>query len=209
MTKNQRWMLLTTALLVCIAMTGIGRASPDTVIAVDPTEIKDLEAGESFAVNITITDVTDLYSWDMNMTFNPAVLNVENATEGTFLQQFNETITLPVRIDNTVGSVVIGGMFKPPWPENGATGSGVLATITFTVKGYGETPLHFQKSDTFKYEVNFPVGIPIDHTTEDGVFRNATPTTLSIELIIGAVVSAIVGAGAVFFYMRRRTISKT
>lgn len=210
MKKNQRWMLLTTALLVCIAMTGIGRATPDTIIAVDPPEVKDLEPGQTFTVDITITDVTDLYSWDINMTFEPTVLNVQNATEGPFLQEFYETAPLPVRIDNDVGTVIIGGMFKPPWPENGANGSGVLATITFTVKGRGETQLQFQKSDAFRYKTGFPVGFPIAHTTEDGFFRNATPTILSIELIIGIVVAVTIGGSiAVFFYRRRRTISET
>jgi len=209
MKKNQRWMVLTTTLLICIAMTGTGKASPDTVITVDPQSVEDLEVGKSFTVNITVTDVADLYSWDINMTFNPAILKVENTTEGPFLHQFGETVSLPVRIYNDRGFVIIGGMFMPPIPENLATGSGVLATVTFTVKGYGETSLGLQSNLYAPLGIaGFETPVSIDHTSVDGVFRNATATVLSIELIIGVVVVVTISGIAVFFYRRRRTISE-
>lgn len=204
MKKKQRWIVLTTALLICIAMTSTGKASPDTVIAVDPQSIEDLKTGESFTVNITVTNVTGLYSWDINMTFDPAILKVEDAIEGPFIQQFGETTPLPVRISNDLGYVIIGAMFTPPIPENLATGSGVLATVTFTVKGYGKTELGLKSN---LYTVIGVTPVLIDHTSVDGVFRNATPTALSIELIIGVVVAVTIGGIAVFFYRRRRTIS--
>jgi len=199
-------MLLTTVLLVCIAMAGIGKASPATV-AVDPQSVEDLEAGESFTVDITVTDVTDLIIWEVEMTFDPAVLNVENATDGPFLQQFGETIFFPVVIDNTVGTVIIGGSFNVPYPENGATGSGVLTTITFTVKGYGTTELDPQPN---LYTVKGWNPMDIPHTTVKGVFRNrGAGTILNIQIIVGIVVAAAIGGIAVFFFWRRRTISET
>jgi len=204
MKKNPRWILLTTALLVCIATTVAVRASP-TTISLNPPEVEDLDLGESFTVNITVTDVTDLYSWDVYLTFDPEILNCTGFEEGPFLQQV-ATTTIWGQINNTAGFTTPGAILFDPaqgFPAEGATGSGVLATVTFTVKGRGVTTLHFERS-----KLNTVIArntVPITHEATDGVFRNAAPTTLNIQLIIGVVVALAIVGIAVFFYMRRRT----
>jgi PKD repeat protein len=122
--------------------------------------------GETFTVNITVTCVTDLYAWNINLTFNPAVLNVVNVTEGAFLKETNETIFLPVTKNNDAGFLFAGALFMPPFPERGATGSGVLATITFKVAGEGETKLEFERSKLLT--VISGSSFQIDHEVVDG-----------------------------------------
>jgi len=122
--------------------------------------------GETFTVNITVTCVTDLYAWNINLTFNPAVLNVASVTEAAFLKETNETIFLPVTKNNDAGFVFAGALFMPPFPERGATGSGVLATITFKVAGEGETKLEFELSKLLT--VISGSSFPIDHEVVDG-----------------------------------------
>ncbi len=167
----------------------------------DPPEVEDLEPGQSFTVDLTVTDVTDLYSWDVNLTYDPTILNAENWTEGPFLRQVGNT-TIWAQIDNNNGFMTPGSILYP-LPLNGATGNGILATITFTVKGHGETKLHFERSKLNTVIVSSVV--PIVHDRTDGVFRNAEPTTPSIQLIIGVAVAVGIVGIAVFLYMRRRT----
>jgi len=203
MKNNPKWLFITiTIIIVCMAMTSIGRASP-TTIAVDPSEVKDLDPGQSFSVNITVMDVTDLYAWSINLTFDPDVLNVENVTEGPFLKQVHNTLPLPPNINNAAGFVFAGAIFMIPLPENGATGSGVLATIVFTVKGSGVTNLRFELHKLHTV-ISFNQ-ILIPHTTTDGVFRNVAPTILSLEFIVAIVAIVAIGGGIVVVLYKKRT----
>jgi hypothetical protein len=206
MKKNPRWIFLTTAFLVCMAMTAVGRASSTTTISVDPSEVKDLEPGESFTVDITVNDVTDLYGWSINLTFKPNVLNVVNVTQGPFLQQVANITPWLGQINNEIGFISPGAVLFDPvqgFPSRGATGSGVLATVNFTVKGQGVAELHFARSKLNTYVAGN--NVPIDHEASDGVFRNVAPTSLSVELIIGVVGALAIVSVAVFFYVKRRT----
>jgi len=148
-------------------------------------------------------EVTDLYAWSINLTFDPAVLNVENVTEGPFLKQVHNTLPLPPNINNAAGFVFAGAIFMIPLPENGATGSGVLATIVFTVKGSGVTNLRFELHKL--HTIIASNQILIKHTATDGVFRNAAPTILSLEVIVAIVAMVAIGGGIVVVLYRRRT----
>ncbi len=206
MKKNSRWILLTTAFLVCIAITAVGSASLTTTTAVDPQEVKDLDPGESFTVDITVNDVTDLYGWSINLTFDPTILNVVDVTQGPFLQQVANITPWPGQINNDKGFITPGAVLFDPvqgFPSRGATGSGVLATVNFTVKGQGVAELHFARSKLNTYVAGN--NVPIDHEPTDGVFRNVAPTSLSIELIIAVVAAIAIVSVSVFFYMKRRT----
>jgi len=144
-----------------------------------------------------------LYGWQINMTFNPAVLKVTDVIEGPFLKEVHETVPLPVKKDNEAGYVFAGAMFMLPLPERGAAGDGILANITFNVVGLGVTSLHFQSS-----KLNTYIGgnnVPIVHTTNDGKFINAAPSILSTEFIIIIVTVVVIGGSVgLFFYKKRR-----
>jgi hypothetical protein len=218
MKKDLKYLLAITVLVMFIGMTNIGKASSTPTISVDPSIVKDLEPGDSFAVNITIAGIAidetvgsrsyGLYGWNINLTFDPAVLNVASVTEGAFLKETNETIFLPVTKNNDTGFVFAGAIFMPPFPERGATGSGVLATITFNVRGQGITDLNFQTSkiNTFISKTT----VALEHTTNIGHFANAAPSFLPIELIIIIVAVVVIGGGAtLFLYKRRRAVDET
>lgn len=218
MKTHLKYLLATTVLVMYIGMACIGKASSTPTISVDPPKVTDLDPDNSFDVNITVAGIVidetagsrtyGLYGWNINLTFNPAVLNVASVTEGAFLKEANDTIFLPVTKNNDAGFVFAGAMFMPPFPERGATGSGVLATITFNVTGKGATDLNFQlsKINTWVFGTN----VPIPHTANKGSFANAAPSIFSIELVVAIVAVAVIGGGvALFLYRRRRTIDET
>lgn len=187
------------------AMTGKAWASPETKIAIDPAEVKDLPPGEAFSVNVTIADVANLFGWQINVTFDSGVLNVVKATEGTFLKNVNRTAWPTPKIDNSTGYVLASASFMPPYPSGGANGNGILANITFTVKSGGTSTLHFERGTKLR-TVEAGNVVPIENfATEDGVFRGVGGTGgLPLELIAGAAVVIVVAGVTGGFYLRRR-----
>jgi len=149
---------------------GVGIASPeDTVVSVDPL-ISTGNIGETFDVNVTVANVTDLMGWSFNMTFNSNVLNVTAVQQGSFLGTAGPTL-FTLNKNNTAGWVMPGEL-KFPATLPGASGSGVLATITFEVMDVGATLLDFVDELT---KLNTVVGgnpVPIPRVAVDGVFDN-------------------------------------
>jgi len=214
MKEKLKCVIVAFSLILYVGLTCITNASSTPAVSIDPPEVKDLSPGQSFSVNITITGITinetvghkcyGLYGWSIDVAFDPAVINVVDATEGPFLKEIQETIFASPTKNNEAGYVRVGSLFMPPLPERGAEGSGVLATITFNVTGQGVTDLHFQSSKiNTKIEGN---NIAIEHIANDGKFMNtAAPLVLSNELIIAVGVVVAIGGGlALFLYKRRQ-----
>jgi len=97
---------------------------------------------ETFTVNITIADVRDLYTWQEGITFNPNVLEALSIAEGEFLRRAGvPTLWTPGSIDNTIGKIYYSAC-SITGPTPGVNGSGQLMSVTFGVKGNGNSTLH-------------------------------------------------------------------
>jgi hypothetical protein len=180
-------------------------ASPAT-IAIQPAQVSNIASGGTFTVNVTVAEVNELYGWQINVTFNPQILNVESVAEGPFLKNINETI-FGTNLKNTVGYAIVSAAFMPPYPSHGASGSGLLANVTFSVKGSGSTSLHFDATRTYLRSVVAGNVIPIpDVSATDGSFSNSAggfQSGFPIEVIAGVAVVVVV-VGVVGFYLWRR-----
>ncbi len=116
----------------------INYAQPSTAtISVSPQSIT-AAIGQNFSINVNITNVLDLYGWELKLSWNQTLLDAVDAIEGPFLKAGGSTFFSP-RINNTAGYVLLDctlvGYIL------GVNGSGILATITFHVKDGGECPL--------------------------------------------------------------------
>jgi ABC-type transport system involved in multi-copper enzyme maturation permease subunit len=211
MRVNRWWIFLTVTAILTIAIAGFGKAST-AKMAVNPADVKDIEPGGTFNVNVTVTDVSDLFEWKFLIRFDHEVLQVENVTEGPFLGSTGEETIFPApTINNTKGFVIAGSTFMVPLPEEGVTGDGVLATIAFNVTGQGTTDLEFDEELSGLTEVrwvNYTAKLgdtkSILHTLFDGTFSNGTPAILSPLIVIAIVVAVAFCGIATFYYMRRR-----
>jgi hypothetical protein len=212
MKKNPYWLVLTTIVMLSIAMASVGTASPaEPAIHVKPKD-NTAEVGETFTVNIAVTDITEeenLYLWECRITFNPDIINAVNATEGPFLKDTGCETFWAKKMNNTIGTVdILATISEFPYPPNGATGSGTLATITFEAVGQGATDLEFKEEDdtrlrTIKGEAPDQYVYPIPHDRENGSFRNAgAPIPLQLVAAIVVVVAACIFA--VFYFRRKR-----
>jgi len=55
-------------------------------LSINPSEV-EVPEGNNFRVSINVTDVTDLWAWQANISFNPSQVNFTGATEGPFLRR--------------------------------------------------------------------------------------------------------------------------
>jgi len=97
---------------------------------------------ETFDINLTISDVVDLYSWQAGLIFNPNALEAISFREGLFLRQGSSTtIFINGTIDNMAG-VITYYACSLTGNALGVTGNGTLGIVTFKVKYYGNSTLH-------------------------------------------------------------------
>lgn len=88
--------------------------------------------GQTFSVDIKASNVSNLWSWEAGMTFDPAVLQCVSFEQGPFLIKGGPTIWTAGAIDNTKGVItpfrcsLINVTGNTP-----VSGSGVLAKATF------------------------------------------------------------------------------
>ena len=155
-----------------------------TEVFVDPKwYIKDYllaPVGSTFTVHINISDVTGLFTWQINLTFNKAVLNVNKITASEFLardlynQTSSEVLGLVINsTDNSKGVCAFSESLlgSSSGVSDGGLG-GRLVSVKFLVVGYGTTPLTISKTGNLNATLLNSAGNKIDFTEIHGYFDN-------------------------------------
>jgi Cohesin domain/PEP-CTERM motif len=114
-------------------------AFADAILSIQPPSTS-VAASSMFAVDVNVTNVTDLYAFQFDVGFTPGTLSAISATEGSFLPSGGSTFFLPGTIDNTSGTItfnadtLIGSI-------PGVNGSGTLAILEFKALSAGTSPI--------------------------------------------------------------------
>lgn len=158
-------------------------------IYVDPPSIIDptKTPGCKFTINVNVTDIIDLHSWQVHMDWTPGLIDALTVTYGDFIQK--DKFSAPPYINNTEGVCVFGQITLG---LEGTDGSGWLATVEFEVKGIGETNINIDDPElTYLLDSTWPDSQPILFTPLNGYFSNqeaagdfslsASPNTLTIQ----------------------------
>ena len=160
--------LLTVMVASFLTMNQIGQIKANEtlpVIQILPSKYNIENISTFFPINITISNVTDLYGWEVKICYLKNIIRCINVTEGPFLRSSNETFWVPPVINNeyneTHGMVHLACTLIRKVP--GVSGSGTLATLVFHAVGSGNTTLHL--FDT-KLADSHTSSIP--HETSDG-----------------------------------------
>ncbi len=97
--------------------------------------------GQTVVLDIQLSDVTDLYTYQFSFSFDPTVLQVTGVTASDFLG--GETFAGD--IDNAAGKIsYAAGTLIGPVP--GVSGTGSLGTISFLAIGAGSSALTFSET---------------------------------------------------------------
>lgn len=163
--------LMLSVLLLGITSLNISQRllASNTILYIDPPNIAGLNVGDTFRINVTVSNVVDLYGWQFKLTYRNSALNATTITVGPFLKEDGAStfFWLAEFTDNhnETHGLIIAACTRTS-VENGVDGSGTLATIAFKVKASLSTVLSL--FDTKLIDSASPFGNPIPHTTVDG-----------------------------------------
>ncbi len=146
-------------LMILCGIVQARRACADTISVTAPTNIS---LGKSFAVTVDVTGSADLYAYQFDLDYNPAILSLSTISEGSFLSSAGATFFIPGSIDNTIG-LAAATADSLLTAIVGAAGSGTLVTFDFTAIGTGSSALSLSNAVLLDSDLT-----NISTTTEDG-----------------------------------------
>jgi hypothetical protein len=165
--------------LVLLSAFVLPRAFADPILSIQPPSVS-VGAGSTFAVDVNIANVSDLYAFAFDIGFTPGTLSAVSVTEGSFLPAGGSTFFLPGTIDNTLGTIsfnadtLIGAI-------PGVSGSGTLAILDFKALSAGMSPINILNVGLLDSTLS-----PISSTTANGnatVSGQAVPEPSSLLLL--------------------------
>jgi hypothetical protein len=178
MLKAKCLFLLLAILLLCVVKITFAEEIPR--IYVDPTTI-EIYIGQTFSINITITNVTDLHALDIKLRYDT---NILDALQLTMLSPWPANKT---SINDSEGYVWINSTLTSP---SGISGNTTVAKITFKgtspgtstlsladtmmLTSTGEVIAFVRKDGTVTVSI-YMIKVPYDYPTIQGVINAANP----------------------------------
>ncbi|MGA9496504.1 MAG: cohesin domain-containing protein, partial [Terriglobales bacterium] len=104
----------------------------------DPPTLNQAK-GSTFTVNVMLSGGQNVYSVPVQLNYDPNQLEVINVSNGGFLSQDGQIVTVAHREDTTSGTIQITAS-RPPG-AGGVSGQGAVVTLTFMAKGQGQSAL--------------------------------------------------------------------
>ena len=171
-----------------MSLSSTAYAAPITTVSVLPvTQI--VNTGQSVSVGVYVTNVTDLYAFQLDISFDPRLLSASAVTEGSLLPGAGTTSFLPGTIDDVAGTIVfnadslIGAI-------PGVTGGGVLLTVDFNALNGGVSAINL--ANVFLLDSTF---VNISETNANGAVTvqgtAITPEPPSLQLLVLGMCTAL------------------
>jgi len=102
-----------------------------------------VSTGETITIPIVIDGVTNLGAFDVQVSFDPAILKAEKVEAGPFLGSSGRQVNCP-HVSADKGSVRLTCVTLGATPA-GPNGTGVLATVVIKPVAAGTSPLRFER----------------------------------------------------------------
>ncbi len=161
--------------LVGVSLYTIGQSpvsSVTTIRVVPPTSLGEI--GEDFTISLEVSNVTDLYGWELKLGWNSTVLDVTGVTEGPFLPATGPTFFW-FDVDEALGLLHTAGTLLGDIP--GGNGNGTLVTVVFRVDAAGEGTLDVHDSTLVSSQEAM-----IEHTAVDGYYMTSGHDVAVLDL---------------------------
>ena len=203
--ENLKRLSLSTMLIAMILLTFAMAFTPQvkadgTVVSVEPATVDIAAVGQTQTVDINITDVTNLYGYEIKIWYLNAYVNTTagNVTRpaGHFMgtddpaEFFLPSWAVNNAFNATWGRIFVGFTLLGP-PTMAKNGSGMLLRINFTGVGVGLTPIVLANYPGWEGPIALSdnTGAKIPHTVSNGAI-NVIPEIMML-LPIFAVTSLI------------------
>jgi general secretion pathway protein D len=104
----------------------------------DPPTLSQAK-GSKFTVNVMMSGGQNVYSVPVQLNYDPNALELDDVSNGGFLSQDGQLVTVVHREDTQTGTMQITAS-RPPG-AGGVSGQGAVVTLTFTAKAQGQSAL--------------------------------------------------------------------
>ena len=137
---------LAIAIIVAATIFFVYPRGPSMTVSIEPENVGQLNVGDTFTVNVTVENGVNIYAVQGDIRFDPRILNVTQVLEGAFLGSagntaFMSTLGQTLNTTDPLSARVFFVESKTGTSLPDASGSGVLATITFQVISNGASKL--------------------------------------------------------------------
>ena len=100
--------------------------------------------GVPFTVTISASNVSDLFSANFDLSYNPSLVSFVSSSKGTFLEQGGVTTYLLTSNNSSTGRLMVGYSRQAVGGvPTGVSGNGTLMTVTFNALANGSASLAF------------------------------------------------------------------
>jgi hypothetical protein len=155
------------AILLGIVVVYLISSSPSsTVLLVEPNSVQET-AEQNFAVNVSISNVVDLYGWQLTLSWNSSLLNVISVVEGPMLRSSGNSTFFSPKVNGASGnlSALCTRLQSLGSKVTGVSGDGTLMIIQFKVIASGSCDLSLHDTQLLNSGKR-----TISHTVQDGHF---------------------------------------
>jgi len=185
MSRIKKMFLFTFALGILIALTSGTNAAPQTIVKVEPYQnVAGLD--QQFTVNITITEVQNLFGLEVKVYWNTSIL------------QLLDTDAM-LGVESHPNGVLYGNVFADETNKSGEyriygasigqqtpsfNGSGTIVRLSFNVTSTGSCELAVQATLYSKPPVGEPA-TQIDHSTQNGYYSPIYIHVSAPDVVVG------------------------
>jgi len=184
-----------------IQTASVQAANGTTISAIPSSSTPAL--GETFTVNVTISNVQNLYALDVMLRWNASVLQVlnvdlrlgvESHLDGV-LHEISPNAEIEVIEDNVskeIGEYHVVATSVNPAPS--FSGSGNIAIITFNVTSLGHSGFEFEETELADYPTSGENANLIEHITVAGSVNVIPefPSLIAVALFLALATAAVV-----------------
>jgi hypothetical protein len=165
---NRKIIIALSILAIAVVITALlfmNRTTRLTSVYVDPPTVEKT-IGQSFTVNLNVSDVANLYAWEVKLAYDSTILEHVNTVQGSFLGNSDVTF-FTYKVNDTSGYVLIDCTLLGNLP--GVNGTGTVAIIEFHVKQSGSCDLKLYDTKLLD-----PAEQSIEHSSSSGHFSSAS-----------------------------------
>ncbi len=162
------------AVVLAAALLSLPSLTAQTVISAGSA---DVVVDQIFTLPVSIAGVSDLYAFQFDLAFDPAILQLLSISEDSFLPSAGSTIFIPGTIDNIAGTAT-GTADTLAGDIPGANGSGDLVDFTFQAISPGISSASLSNGILLDSSFN-----DIPFTTLDGSVTVRTPEPQGLSWI--------------------------
>lgn len=119
------------------------KASPDSM---DVTLQRRSQSGDSFTVDVVITDVNDVFTVSFDLSYDGSLIDYLDYTEGTFLSEGGNVLT-SFLVSEQSDRIIVGASRLGQVGGVNASGDEILMSIAFRVKKKGSDSVTFENND--------------------------------------------------------------